>query len=65
VVIVTPEQLSVAVAVAKLGAIEQSIVDTAGNGSITGAISSITVIVCVELLVLLQLSVALQVLVIT
>ena len=59
-VIVTPEQSSVAVAVAKLGAVEQSIVVNPGNGSITGAVLSITVIVCVELLVLPQLSVALQ-----
>ena len=54
---------SVAVAVAKLGVAGQLIVLVAGNGSITGAVMSCTLIVCEAVDVLPQSSVAVQVLV--
>jgi hypothetical protein len=59
-----PPQASVAVAVAKLGTAGQLIVEIAGSGAITGAVTSCTFIVCEAVEVLLQLSFAVQVLVI-
>ena len=56
-------QPSVAVAVAKLGVAGQLMVDVAGSGSITGAVMSCTLIVCVAVELLPQPSVAVQVLV--
>ena len=61
---VAPElQLSVAVGVAKLGVFGQEIVDAIGNVEITGAIVSITLIVCEAEEVFPHKSVAVQVLV--
>ena len=54
---------SVAVAVAKFGVAGQDIVEVAGNSEITGAVVSITFIVCDAVETLLQESVAIQVLV--
>ena len=54
-------QASVAVAVAKLGVAGQLMVDTAGRASITGAVTSCTLMVCVAVEALPQPSVAVQV----
>ena len=56
-------QASVAVAVAKLGVAGQEIVLGAGNAAITGAVVSVTLIVCDAVDALPQASVAVQVLV--
>ena len=56
-------QASVAVAVAKDGVAGQSIVDVGGKAAITGAVVSVTLIVCVAVEEFPQTSVAVQVLV--
>ena len=56
-------QASVAVAVAKLGVAGQEIVLGAGNAAITGAVVSVTLIVCDAVDAFPQASVAVQVLV--
>ena len=56
-------QLSEAVAVANTGVAGQLIVVTAGKAAITGAVTSCTFIVCEAVEVLLQASLAVQVLV--
>ena len=56
-------QASVAVAVAKLGVAGQEIVLVAGNAAITGAVVSVTLIVCDAVDAFPQASVAVQVLV--
>ena len=55
-------QASVAVAVANCGVAGQSIVDGAGNASITGAVVSVTVMVCEAVDAFPQESVAVHVL---
>ena len=56
-------QASIAVAVAKLGVAGQLIVDVAGNAAITGAVVSVTLIVCDAVDALPHESVAVHVLV--
>jgi hypothetical protein len=61
--VTVPPQASVAVAVANCGAAGQEMVDGAGKAAITGAVVSVTVMVCEAVDVFPQASVAVQVLV--
>ena len=61
--VISLPQESVAVAWANSGVAGQSMVDSAGNSAITGAVVSSTLMVCVAVAVFPQASVAVQVLV--